>query len=182
MCYLLLSLVLLFIFILYFFFSSRRRHTRCALVTGVQTCALPISGTTQLTNEQCTPYTVQYAYNTESLARGTGQAVVEEGGKTWFFLTADYAFGHSLEENTAKVVKESGGKVLGQVRAPLATADFSSFLLQAQASGAQILGLANAGGDTRSEEHTSELQSLMRTSYAVFCLTKKITTIHDKTN
>lgn len=106
------------------------------------------AGTTQLTNGQCTPYTVHYAYNTEALARGTGQAVVEEGGKTWFFLTADYAFGHSLEQNTAKVVKEAGGKVLGEVRAPLATSDFSSFLLQAQASGAQILGLANAGGDT----------------------------------
>ncbi|MFA7437959.1 ABC transporter substrate-binding protein [Castellaniella sp.] len=105
-------------------------------------------GATQLTNEQCTPYTVHYAYNTEALARGTGMAVVEQGGKTWYFLTADYAFGHSLEQNTAKVVKEAGGKVLGQVRAPLSTSDFSSYLLQAQQSGAEVLGLANAGGDT----------------------------------
>ncbi|MFA5663871.1 ABC transporter substrate-binding protein [Castellaniella sp.] len=105
-------------------------------------------GATQLTNEQCTPYTVHYAYNTEAMARGTGMAVVEQGGKTWFFLTADYAFGHSLEQNTARVVKEAGGQVLGQVRAPLSTSDFSSYLLQAQQSGAQILGLANAGGDT----------------------------------
>ncbi|CAM5780237.1 ABC transporter substrate-binding protein [Castellaniella caeni] len=104
-------------------------------------------GSSQLTNEKCTPYTVHYAYNTTALARGTGSAVVREGGKSWFFLTADYAFGHSLEQDTAKVVKDAGGKVLGEVRAPLSTTDFSSFLLQAQSSGAQVLGLANAGGD-----------------------------------
>ena len=83
-----------------------------------------------------------------ALARGTGSAVVKDGGKTWFFLTADYAFGQALERDTAAVVKSAGGEIKGQVRAPLSTADFSSFLLQAQASGAQILGLANAGGDT----------------------------------
>ena len=105
------------------------------------------AGSSQLTNEKCTPYTVHYAYNTVALANGTGSAVVREGGKTWFFLTADYAFGHSLEQDTAKVVKKDGGKVLGEVRAPLSTTDFSSFLLQAQSSGAQVLGLANAGGD-----------------------------------
>ena len=105
------------------------------------------AGSSQLTNEKCTPYTVHYAYNTVALANGTGSAVVREGGKTWFFLTADYAFGHSLEQDTAKVVKKDGGKVLGAVRAPIATSDFSSFLLQAQSSGAQVLGLANAGGD-----------------------------------
>ncbi|WP_322999790.1 ABC transporter substrate-binding protein [Castellaniella sp.] len=104
-------------------------------------------GSSQLTNEKCTPYTVHYAYNTVALANGTGSAVVREGGKTWFFLTADYAFGHSLEQDTAAVVKKDGGKVLGAVRAPIATSDFSSFLLQAQSSGAQVLGLANAGGD-----------------------------------
>jgi branched-chain amino acid transport system substrate-binding protein len=104
-------------------------------------------GSSQLTNQKCTPYTVHYAYNTVALARGTGSAVMREGGKTWFFLTADYAFGHSLEQDTAAVVKKEGGKVLGEVRAPLATTDFSSFLLQAQSSGAQVLGLANAGGD-----------------------------------
>ena len=104
-------------------------------------------GSSQLTNEKCTPYTVHYAYNTAALANGTGSAVIREGGKSWFFLTADYAFGHSLEQDTAKVVKKDGGKVLGEVRAPLSTTDFSSFLLQAQSSGAQVLGLANAGGD-----------------------------------
>jgi branched-chain amino acid transport system substrate-binding protein len=104
-------------------------------------------GSSALTNAQCTPYTVHYAYNTVALANGTGSAVVREGGKSWFFLTADYAFGHSLEQDTAKVVKKDGGKVLGAVRAPIATSDFSSFLLQAQSSGAQVLGLANAGGD-----------------------------------
>lgn len=104
-------------------------------------------GSSLLTNDKCTPYTVHYAYNTTALARGTGSAVFREGGKNWFFLTADYAFGHSLEQDTAKVVKAEGGKVLGEVRAPLSTTDFSSFLLQAQSSGAQVLGLANAGGD-----------------------------------
>jgi branched-chain amino acid transport system substrate-binding protein len=91
---------------------------------------------------------VHYAYDTVALAKGTGAAVVENGGKSWFFLTADYAFGHSLEADTAAVVKAKGGQVLGQVRHPLNASDFSSFLLQAQNSKAQILGLANAGGDT----------------------------------
>jgi len=101
-----------------------------------------------LTGSQCTPYTIHWAYDTVALARGTGSAVVKAGGKTWYFLTADYAFGHALERDTAKVVRESGGEVKGQVRAPLNSSDFSSFLLQAQSSKAQILGLANAGGDT----------------------------------
>ncbi|CAP42061.1 ABC transporter substrate-binding protein [Bordetella petrii] len=105
-------------------------------------------GASDLTNAQCTPYTVHYAYDTVALARGTGSAVVKNGGKSWFFLTADYAFGHALERDTTAVVKANGGEIKGAVRAPLSTADFSSFLLQAQASGAQILGLANAGGDT----------------------------------
>ncbi len=105
-------------------------------------------GSARLTNEECSPYTVHYAYDTVALAKGTGSAVVKQGGKTWFFLTADYAFGASLESDTAKVVKAAGGTVLGQVKHPLSASDFSSFLLQAQASKAQILGLANAGGDT----------------------------------
>ncbi len=105
------------------------------------------AGASDLTNAHCTPYTVHYAYDTTALARGTGSAVVNAGGKDWFFLTADYAFGHALERDTAAVVKASGGKVLGNVRAPLSTTDFSSFMLQAQSSGAKILGLANAGGD-----------------------------------
>ncbi|MDR6856668.1 ABC transporter substrate-binding protein [Variovorax guangxiensis] len=106
------------------------------------------AGTSALTNEQCSPYTVHYAYDTVALARGTGSAVLAQGGKSWFFLTADYAFGSALENDAAKVVKEKGGTVVGSVRHPLNASDFSSFLLQARNSKAQILGLANAGGDT----------------------------------
>jgi branched-chain amino acid transport system substrate-binding protein len=106
------------------------------------------AGSARLTNEECTPYTVHYAYDTIALARGTGGAIVKQGGKSWFFMTADYAFGASLENDTAAVVKANGGTVLGSVRHPLSASDFSSFLLQAQASKAQILGLANAGLDT----------------------------------
>ena len=105
-------------------------------------------GSARLTNEECSPYTIHYAYDTVALAKGTGGAVVKQGGKTWFFMTADYAFGASLESDTSRVVKANGGKVLGEVKHPLGASDFSSFMLQAQASKAQILGLANAGGDT----------------------------------
>ncbi len=105
-------------------------------------------GTSRLTNEECTPYTVHYAYDTVALARGTSTALVKQGYKDWFFLTADYVFGQSLEKDASDVIKSSGGKVVGAVRHPLATSDFSSFLLQAQTSKAQVLGLANAGGDT----------------------------------
>ncbi len=106
------------------------------------------AGTARLTNEECSPYTIHYAYDTVALAKGTGAAVVKQGGKSWYFLTADYAFGASLEGDTAAVVKANGGTVLGSVKHPLSASDFSSFMLQAQASKAQILGLANAGGDT----------------------------------
>ena len=106
------------------------------------------AGSSALTNAQCTPYTVHYAYDTVALARGTGSAIVDAGGKSWFFLTADYAFGQALETDTAAAVKAKGGTVAGAVRHPLNASDFSSFLLQAQNSKAQILGLANAGGDT----------------------------------
>jgi len=101
-----------------------------------------------LTNDQCTPYTVHWAYDTVALAKGTGNAVVKAGGKTWYFLTADYAFGAALQNDTSTVVKAAGGTVVGSVKVPLNASDFSSFLLQAQGSKAQILGLANAGGDT----------------------------------
>lgn len=109
-----------------------------------------ISGaaTTDLTNSACSPTGLHWTYDTHALAVGTGRAVVQEGGESWFFLTADYAFGHSLEENTSRVVEESGGEVLGSVRHPLSSSDFSSYLLQAQASGADVIGLANAGSDT----------------------------------
>ncbi len=106
------------------------------------------AASTDLTNSACTPYSVHYVYDTYALGKVTAEAVVPNGGNTWFFLTADYAFGHSLEANTTKFVTKLGGKVLGSVRHPLATSDFSSYLLQAQASGAKIIGLANAGGDT----------------------------------
>ena len=100
-----------------------------------------------LTNQDCTPYTVHYAYDTTALANGTASTIVKNGGKSWYFLTADYAFGTQLRTAATNVVEANGGKSLGEVRVPLSTSDFSSFLLQAQGSGAQVLGLANAGGD-----------------------------------
>src|SRR5512138_1383172 len=101
-----------------------------------------------LTGAACTPNTIHWTYDTWALANGTGQAIVKTGGDTWFFLTADYAFGHALERDTAAVVEATGGKVFGKVRHPINTNDFSSFLLQAQSSKAKVIGLANAGGDT----------------------------------
>lgn len=106
------------------------------------------AGSSALTNEQCSPYTVHYAYDTVALAKGTGAALVKSGNKDWYFLTADYAFGAALEADASKIVRENGGRVIGSVKHPLNASDFSSFLLQAQNSKAQILGLANAGGDT----------------------------------
>lgn len=106
------------------------------------------AATSDLTGSKCSPNTVHWTYDTWALANGTGKAVVETGGDSWFFLTADYAFGHALERDTSAVVTANGGQVLGAVRHPLNTADFSSFLLQAQGSGAKVIGLANAGGDT----------------------------------
>ena len=100
-----------------------------------------------LTGKSCNPYTIHYVYDTAALANGTGSAVVKAGGKTWYFLTADYAFGHALERDTAGFVKDAGGKVLGGSRVPINNSDFSAFLLQAQGSGAKVIGLANAGGD-----------------------------------
>ncbi len=101
-----------------------------------------------LTGKDCTPYTIHYGYDTTALANGTAKTIVEQGGKSWFFLTADYAFGKQLEAGASEVVKAGGGTVLGDVRVPLGTSDFSSYLLQAQGSGAQVLALANAGADT----------------------------------
>ncbi len=102
----------------------------------------------ELTGRACSPTTVHWTYDDVALANGTGRAVVKNGGGTWFFITADYAFGYDLERDTTQVVRQNGGWVLGSVRAPLGTADFSPFLSKAQASGARIIGLANAGGDT----------------------------------
>ena len=106
------------------------------------------AATSDLTNAQCTPNTIHWVYDTYMLANSTGQALVKAGGDTWYFLTADYAFGAALERDTTAVILKSGGKVLGTVKHPLNSSDFSSFLLQAQASKAKIVGLANAGGDT----------------------------------
>ncbi len=105
-------------------------------------------GTARLTNEECNPYTIHYAYDTVALAQVTGSQIVKNGGKSWYFLTADYAFGQSLEHDASEVIRANGGTVVGSVKHPLSASDFSSFLLQAQSSKAQILGLANAGGDT----------------------------------
>jgi branched-chain amino acid transport system substrate-binding protein len=106
------------------------------------------AGTARLTGDACSPNTVHWTFDNFALANGTGRAIVQTGGDTWFFITADYAFGHDLEAQTSAVVKAGGGKVIGSVRAPLNTPDFSSFLLQAQSSKAHVIGLANAGGDT----------------------------------
>ena len=108
----------------------------------------PDPASSDITGKLCNPYTVHWVYDTAALANGTGSAVVKAGGKTWFFLTADYAFGYALQRDVSEVVTKAGGKVLGEVKAPINTSDFSSFLLQAQSSKAQVIGLANAGGDT----------------------------------
>src|SRR5829696_777942 len=117
-----------------------KEKKRINIVTGI--------ATTDLTGKQCSLYGFHWAYDTRALAVGTGGALVEQGGDTWFFLTADYAFGYSLEEETSRYVQSKGGKVFGKVRHPLSASDFSSFLLQAQGSKAKIVGLANAGLDT----------------------------------
>ncbi|MEK1894424.1 MAG: ABC transporter substrate-binding protein [Rhizobium sp.] len=117
-----------------------REKKKIDIVTG--------AATTDLTGKACSPYGFHWAYDTHALAVGTGGALVKQGGDSWFFLTADYAFGYSLEQQTSDFVKANGGKVVGSVRHPLSTQDFSSFLLQAQSSGAKVIGLANAGLDT----------------------------------
>ncbi|MDQ6621149.1 MAG: ABC transporter substrate-binding protein [Pseudomonadota bacterium] len=114
--------------------------SRIAIVNG--------AGTTRITNADCTPNSVHWAWDTYAMANGTAKAIVKQGGNTWFFLTADYAFGQQSEKDVSEVVVGSGGKVLGSVRHPLGTSDFSSFILQAQQSGAKIIGLANGGADT----------------------------------
>jgi len=117
-----------------------REKKKINLVTG--------AATAELTGKQCSPYGFHWAYDTHALAVGTGGALVSQGGDSWYFLTADYAFGYSLEEQTSAFVKAKGGEIKGSVRHPLATNDYSSFLLQAQSSGAEVIGLANAGLDT----------------------------------
>ncbi|MBN8871781.1 MAG: ABC transporter substrate-binding protein [Rhodospirillales bacterium] len=118
-----------------------REKKKIYLITG--------PATSDMTGKQCSPYGIHWSYDTYALAHGTGNALTKAGGDTWFFITADYAFGYALERDTMNAVKAAGGKVLGNVRAPLGTADFSSYLVQAQASGAKVIGLANAGTDTQ---------------------------------
>jgi branched-chain amino acid transport system substrate-binding protein len=130
------------------------------------------AGTAQLTGAQCTPNTVQWTYDTWELGHALGRAVVEQGKKTWFFITADYAFGHDLQKQASEAVISDGGKVLGSVDAPLGTTDFSSFLLQAQASNAQVLALANAGADlTNSVKQAGEFGIKGKMALAGFVLT-----------
>ena len=117
-----------------------KEKNRIALISG--------AGSAAITNESCNDVTVHWTYDTFAVANGTAKAVTQGGGKKWFFLTADYAFGHALEKDASEVVKANGGEVVGAVRHPFPGSDFSSFLLKAQSSGAQIIGLANAGGDT----------------------------------
>jgi branched-chain amino acid transport system substrate-binding protein len=120
--------------------SVAERKKRIAIVNG--------AGATRITNDSCTPYSIHYAWDTYAMANGTAKALLKRGGDSWFFLTADYAFGHQIERDVSQVVKEDGGKVLGSTRHPFNASDFSSFMLQAQASGAKIIGLANGGTDT----------------------------------
>jgi branched-chain amino acid transport system substrate-binding protein len=117
-----------------------REKNKIFLVSG--------AASSDLTGAKCSPNTVHWTYDTWALAHGTGKAMVEQGGKKWFFITADYAFGQALERDTTAVIKAAGGEVVGSVKHPFPGQDFSSFLLQAQSSGAQVIGLANAGGDT----------------------------------
>lgn len=135
------------------------------------------AGASAFTNAQCNPYTIQYTYSTRGLARGTGAAVVRHGGASWFFLTTDYTFGHELERDTSAVVRAAGGQVLGSVRTPLGAADFSSFLLQAQNSGAKVLGLANATADFVNSLKTAVEFGLTRTMIPVG-LTTTLLDIH----
>jgi len=133
-----------------------REKKKIYLITG--------PATSEMTGKQCSPYGIHWSYDTYALAHGTGSALTKAGGDSWFFITADYAFGYALERDTMDAVKAAGGKVLGSVRAPLGTADFSSYLVQAQASGAKVIGLANAGTDTQNSVKQAAEFGLTRTS------------------
>jgi branched-chain amino acid transport system substrate-binding protein len=135
-------------------------------------------GASDLTGPACSPNGIHYTYDTYALARVNGKAQVERGNDTWFFITADYAFGHALERDTADVVKANGGKVLGQVRVPLNTSDFSSFLLQAQGSKAKVVGLANAGGDTQTAIKQAAEFGLAQSGQKLAALLFQITDTH----
>jgi branched-chain amino acid transport system substrate-binding protein len=140
---------------------------------------LPTStATSDLTGKACSPNTIHWTYDTWALANGTGKAVVKTGGDSWFFLTADYAFGHALERDVSSVVKANGGKVAGAVRHPLNTPDFSSFLLQAQASKAKVVGLANAGGDTVNAIKQAAEFGIVKSGQKLAGLLVNITDVH----
>jgi branched-chain amino acid transport system substrate-binding protein len=136
------------------------------------------AGTSDLTNAQCTPNTVHWAYDTYTLAHGTGTALTKAGGDSWFFITADYAFGAALERDTTAAVQQLGGKVVGGVKAPLSTSDFSSFLLQAQASKAKIIGLANAGADTTNSIKQAAEFGITQSGQKLAALLLFITDVH----
>lgn len=136
------------------------------------------SAASSITNEHCTPNHIHWAYDTYPLANSTASAIVAEGGKNWFIVTADYAFGHSLENDVRTVVEREGGKIVGTVRHPLATSDFSSYILQAQASGAQVVGFANAGGDTVNSVITAGEFGLAQSGQTVAALLFFLTDVH----
>src|SRR4051794_22831699 len=136
------------------------------------------AATARLTGDACSPTTVHWTFDTWALAHGTGKALVEAGGRSWFFLTADYVFGHDLEAQTAEVVKANGGTVLGSARHPLNTSDFSSFLQQAKASGAEVVGLANAGGDTINAIKQAREFGLVAGGQRVAALLFAVTDVH----
>ena len=136
------------------------------------------AATSDLTGKACSPNTVHWTYDTWMLANGTGSAAVKTGGDTWFFLTADYAFGHALERDTSEAVKKAGGKELGKVRHPLNTQDFSSFLLQAQSSKAKVIGLANAGGDTINSIKQAAEFGIVKSGQSLAGLLVFITDVH----
>ncbi|MGQ7273892.1 ABC transporter substrate-binding protein [Marinobacter sp. V034] len=136
------------------------------------------SAASSITNEHCTPNHIHYVYDTYPLANGTASAIVKEGGKSWFILTADYAFGHSLEADVTKVVEENGGKVVQTLRHPFPTPDFSSFILQAQGSGADVVALANAGADTTNAINTAGEFGLTQSGQTLAALLLFLTDVH----
>lgn len=136
------------------------------------------SAASSITNEHCTPNHIHYVYDTYPLANGTASAVVKEGGKSWYLLTADYAFGHALEGDVTRVVEENGGEVIGKVRHPFPTQDFSSFILQAQASGADVVGLANAGADTTNAINTASEFGVTQSGQTLAALLLFLTDVH----
>ena len=136
------------------------------------------AGTSDLTGSQCSPNTIHWTYDTFALSNVAGKAMVERGENTWYFITADYAFGHALERDAADVVKKHGGQVLGAVRAPLNTPDFSSFLLQAQSSGAKVIALANAGGDTQNAIKQAVEFGIVQGGQKMLALLMQITDTH----